>query len=265
MRKRLYEVIEASKEGDKLSIVYDLIMICTIVFSILPLAFKETQPCFYYTDIITTAIFVVDYFLRWSTADYKLNNSSVSSFVRYPFTIWAIIDLISILPSISVIAGGFQLFKLLRIMRIFKAFRYSKSMMIISKVIKRSRNALLAVCTLAIGYILISALVIYNVEGDSFRTFFEAFYWATVSLTTVGYGDIYPVTPAGRAITMISSLFGIAIVALPSGVITAGYMEALREERAREDEEKRDKTDARVLTKYNSGRMYKEASKNKLH
>ena len=262
MRKRLYEVIEASKEGDKLSIVYDLIMICTIVTSILPLAFKENHSYFYISDMITTFLFIVDYFLRWSTADYKLNDHSVSAFVRYPFTPWAVVDLISILPGISFFTGGgFQLFKLLRILRIFKAFRYSKSMMIIYRVIKRSRNALLAVCTLAIGYILISALVIYNVEGDSFKSFFEAFYWATVSLTTVGYGDIYPVTPAGRAITMISSLFGIAIVALPSGVITAGYMEALREERDKEKEEDRDKNNPKVLNKFNSGRMYKDVRK----
>lgn len=75
------------------------------------------------------------------------------------------------------------------------------------------------------AYIFISAIVIYNVEPDSFNTFFDAFYWATISLTTVGYGDIYPVTPIGRCVTMISSLIGIAIIALPSSVITAGYLE----------------------------------------
>lgn len=113
----------------------------------------------------------------------------------------------------------------------FKAFRYSKSITIIAKVIKNSKNALLAVCTLAIGYILVSALVIFNVEADSFDTFFDAIYWATVSLTTVGYGDIYPITTAGRIITMISSIFGIAVVALPAGIITAGYMDALNSEK----------------------------------
>ena len=66
--------------------------------------------------------------------------------------------------------------------------------------------------------------------ADSFDTFFDAIYWATVSLTTVGYGDIYPITPAGRIITMVSSVFGIAIVALPAGIITAGYMEELNHE-----------------------------------
>lgn len=77
------------------------------------------------------------------------------------------------------------------------------------------------------GYILISALIIFNVEPDSFGNFFDAIYWATVSLTTVGYGDIYPVSTMGRVITMLSSILGIAIVALPAGIITAGYMKEL--------------------------------------
>ena len=98
------------------------------------------------------------------------------------------------------------------------------------EVIKTSKDALLAVCGLAVAYIFVSALVIFNVEADSFGTFFDAIYWATVSLTTVGYGDIYPVTTAGRIITMISSLFGIAVVALPAGIITAGYMEIISKE-----------------------------------
>jgi voltage-gated potassium channel len=81
--------------------------------------------------------------------------------------------------------------------------------------------------TLAGAYILISALVIFNVEPESFETFFDAIYWATVSLTTVGYGDIYPVTTVGRVVTMLSSILGIAIIALPAGIITAGYMKEI--------------------------------------
>ena len=75
-----------------------------------------------------------------------------------------------------------------------------------------------------------SALVIFNVEPDSFSSFFDAVYWATVSLTTVGYGDIYPVSVFGRIITMLSSILGIAIVALPAGIITAGYMTEIQKE-----------------------------------
>ncbi|SDA60745.1 voltage-gated potassium channel [Butyrivibrio sp. INlla18] len=237
MRKRIFGIIETSEENDKISSIYDAVMLLAIIISIVPLAFKKSFAIFQYTDIVTTVLFIVDYVLRLITADYKLKDHSAISFVKYPFTPWAIIDLVSILPTISAINSGFKLFRLFRIFRtfrvfrVFKAFRYSKSITIIAKVINNSKEALLAVCTLAIGYILVSALVIFSVEGDSFNSFFDAVYWATVSLTTVGYGDIYPVTTAGRVITMISSMFGIAVVALPAGIITARYLEALTEEK----------------------------------
>jgi voltage-gated potassium channel len=85
-----------------------------------------------------------------------------------------------------------------------------------------------------IGYVIISALIVFNVKPDSFGFFFDAVYWATVSLTTVGYGDIYPVSVAGRVVTMISSVFGVAIVALPAGIITAGYMKVIGEKNGSE-------------------------------
>lgn len=241
MRKRIFEIIETAKDDDKISSIYDAVMLLAIIISIIPLGFKQSFPVFYYTDIITTTLFIIDYVLRLITADYKLQERSAISFVKYPFTPWAIIDLVSILPSLTVLNPGFKLFRLLRIirtlrvLRVFKAFRYSKSIKIIARVIKNSREPLMAVCTLAICYILISALVIFNVEADSFDTLFDAIYWATVSLTTVGYGDIYPVTTAGRVITMISSIFGIAVVALPAGVITAGYLEALTESKEKHE------------------------------
>ena len=111
-----------------------------------------------------------------------------------------------------------------------KAMRYSKSMSIIADVIKNSKSALMAVASLATGYILVAALVIFSVEPESFNTFFDAVYWATISLTTVGYGDVYAVSTVGKIVTMISSILGIAVVALPAGVITAGYMKALEED-----------------------------------
>lgn len=97
----------------------------------------------------------------------------------------------------------------------------------IANIFKKQKGSLCYVLILALGYIVISALVVFNVEPDSFNTIFDAIYWATVSLTTMGYGDIYPVAEIGRIVTMISSLFGIAIVALPAGIITAGYMDEL--------------------------------------
>ncbi len=146
----------------------------------------------------------------------------------------AIIDLLSILPSINMINKGFKVLKTIRlirtfrVLRIFKSFRYSKNIQIILQVGKNSKKALIAVLYLAIGYIFVCALIIFNVEPDSFNTFFDAI---TISLTTVGYGDIYPITTLERIITMVSSFMGIAIVALPASIITAGYMKEIESDK----------------------------------
>ena len=241
-RKRIYEVIEASKDGDKLSSIYDSFILITVIVSLIPLAFKEQTPLFSAIDKITVTIFIIDYILRWITADYKLGRKESTSFIKYPFTPMAIVDLLSILPSITMMSSVFKVFRVfrmlkvmrvfrtMRVFRVFKAARYSKSMEIIGNVIRNSTSALAAVGTLAVLYVLVSALIVFNVEPDTFEDFFEAIYWATVSLTTVGYGDIYPVTAVGKFVAMISSVFGIAIVALPAGIITAGYMEELTKE-----------------------------------
>ena len=91
-------------------------------------------------------------------------------------------------------------------------------------VFEKQKKTLGAVCRLAVAYVLSAAIIIFNVEPDSFGTFFDAIYWARVSLMTIGYGDIYPVTVIWRIVTMLSSVLGIAIIALPASVITAGYM-----------------------------------------
>lgn len=229
MRKKLFSIIEPAKSGNWLSGLYDFIMIAAIVASLVPLAFKETNAVFQQTDRITLSIFVLDYFLRLLTADYKLKKS-VSSFFLYPLTPMAIIDLLAILPSLTVVNNGlkllrlFRLIKTLKVLRAFKFLRYSKGFDIIARVFKKQKNVLSAAATMAIVYVVISALVIYNVEPETFETFFDAIYWATISLTTVGYGDLYPVSTVGKVVAMISSLFGIAIIALPSGVIAAGYL-----------------------------------------
>lgn len=239
MRKKLYSIISPSTDGNKLSAAYDLVMMVTIVASVFPLAFKNTYPVFLWIDHITVTIFILDYLLRLITADHKLNKS-VKSFILYPFTPMAIIDLLSILPSMTFLNNGYRLLRLfrlartLKVLRAFKFLRYSKSFDIILSVFRQQKKVLTAVATTAIAYILVSALVVYNVEPDSFNTFFDAIYWATISLTTVGYGDIYPITTTGRIVTMISSIFGIAIIALPSGVITAGYLSAIEESKEKE-------------------------------
>ena len=244
MRKRIFEVIEVAKDGDRLSAIYDVSMICVISLSLVPLMFKESTTFLITLDRVSVSIFIVDYLLRWSTADLKYGSASIYSFLRYPFSFMAIIDLLSILPSLTVLNSGFHVLRLLRMSRSFRVFRvfrmvrYSKSLRIIASVLRNSKDSLAAVGSLALAYIFISALIIFNAEPNSFNSFFEAIYWATVSVTTVGYGDIYPVSTIGRVVAMISSLFGVAVVALPSGIITAGYMQELAKRKQTDAPEK---------------------------
>lgn len=236
MRKRIYEIIEVAESEDKLSKAYDIFMILCILVSLFPLMFKEQTTTMLVIDKVCVVIFIIDYILRLLTADYKLQKKAATSFARYPFTPMAIIDMLSILPSIIPISQSFKVFRLFRMVRAFRVFRvfrglrYSKSLQRIITVLKNSKDSLLAVGTLAVAYILTTALIIFNVEPGAFKNFFEAVYWSTVSLTTVGYGDLYAVSTVGRVITMVSSIFGIAIVALPAGIVTAGYMKVLEEE-----------------------------------
>lgn len=241
MRKRIFEIIEKADDNDNLSKIYDIFIIITITISLIPLAFKTNNIIFDIIDKTCLVIFIIDYLLRWITADFKFNEHSAISFIKYPFSLMAIIDMFSILPSLSIISNSFKMVRIIRmirafkVFRVFKAARYSKSASIILNVFKNSKDSLLVVGTLSVTYVLIAALIIFNVEPDSFETFYDAIYWATVSLTTVGYGDIYPVSTLGRLIAMLSSVFGIAIVALPAGIITAGYIKEL-EKNKNEDE-----------------------------
>lgn len=239
MRKRIFAIIEASDEKSLFNKIYDFFMIAVIVANLAPLAFKTNWIVFEWIDRIAVVIFIVDYVLRLITADFKLNKG-IASFFLYPVTPMAVLDLVCIFPSLHLIRSGFKilklfrLFRFLRVLRVFKAIRHSKSIQLIKTVFIKQRRPLITVALIALTYVIISSLIVFNVEPESFGNFFDAVYWATVSLTTVGYGDIYPVTVFGRIVTMVSSVFGIAIVALPSGIITAGIMEVVNVERETE-------------------------------
>lgn len=238
VREQIRELIEPRNDSIY-SRFYDWVMLVAIVIGILPLIFREQLTIFWYFDLISGLCFVVDYLLRWLTADLTSKHNRVVSFIIDPFTPMAIIDLLSILPTFNLINPTFKVVRvsrLLKILRVIKVVRYYEPLEIILSVVRRQSKILWTVFSLAVFYIFITALIMFNAEEDInpetgkylFDTFFDAFYWAACTLTTVGYGDLYPISDVGRVISIISSMVGIAIIALPSGIVTAGYLDELR-------------------------------------
>ncbi len=213
---------------------YAVFSFVVVLASLIPLMFKQSSTLLQIVEYITTAVFIVDYIARWVAAPVTINHGK-RSFLIYPFTPMAIIDLITILPTFVLLNQGFKALRIIRLVLLLRLFRFAKesrSFRVIAQVIKNERNILGTVCIIAVAYIFVTALIMFNVEPSTFESFFDAIYWACVSLTTVGYGDLYPVSAFGRTVAMISSMVGIAIIALPAGIITGGYIDVMRSERS---------------------------------
>ncbi len=241
IRDYIHMLVDMRNEN-KWSKAYDIIMLIAIFIGIFPLMFRSTNTLFWIFDLVSGICYIIDYIMRWSTADYKSKRKPWAAFLLYPFTPMAIIDLLSILPIVNLLSPTFKLARVSRLfktMSVFKVIRYFEPLEIVMSVMRRQIVVLCTVFTLAVFYIFITALIMFNAEEQInpetgellFATFFDAFYWSACTLTTVGYGDIYPISQIGRLISIISAMVGIAIIALPSGIITAGYMEEMRSRR----------------------------------
>ena len=252
-RKWISDLVEPGKPGI-LSQFYDFLMLVAIALGTVSLLFREYRPLFWYFDIISSAMYIVDYLLRWMTCDLRSEKPRWKAFLLYPFTPMAILDLLSILPTFEVVSSSYKLAKsarLLKIVRFTKIVHYIGPLDIFVKVIKKQRKLLMAVALVAIFDILITAILMFQSEQEIdpvtgeyiFKTFHDAFYWAAITLTTVGYGDLCPVSDMGKTLSIISSLLGIGIIAMPSSIITAGYMQELnRRMKEEEDGESETKT-----------------------
>ncbi len=238
------ENIKATLEGtSKVGSVYETAMTVVIIVSFVPLIFKETTPILAWIDHIAAAFFILDYILRWMTSGLRFKKRWMV-YVLYPVSPWALLDLVCILPSFHVIPAVFRLLKVARLPRTTRVFRTlrtlrdSNSYHLIMEVIKHQIRALIMVFAIALAYILIVAVIMFNVEPDTFDNFFVAVYWSVISLTTIGYGDVLPVSTVGQVFTIISAFVGVAIIALPSGIIAGGFMDQIRRRPRREERNK---------------------------
>ena len=188
-------------------------------------------------EVISVSVFSVEYLLRIWTAD-LLYPSARHPRLKYVFSLMALVDLAAILPFflpfISVdlrFLRMARLFRLFRLLRVFKLGRYVDALITVTTVIKKSSSQLIVSVALCLFVMLFSAIVMYTVENpvqpEQFPNVIASLWWAICTLTTVGYGDIYPVTDVGRFFASIISLVGIGIIAIPTGIIAAGFSSAI--------------------------------------
>lgn len=205
---------------------------------------KSFGDFFYFFELVSIVIFSLEYLYRIS---YSFTNNGLKGVLNYIFSFFGLIDLISILPFylnqfINLDGRFLRILRLFRLTRIFKFGRDSNSLKLFTKALVSVREQLLFTLFLSALTILFSASAIYYLENeaqpDKFSSITESVWWATISLATVGYGDVYPITVGGKIFATIISLVGIGVVAIPTGVISASFVEEIYKERLKRKEGK---------------------------
>lgn len=245
-RRKLFELLEPARAGRFGSDVVDRFLIVLIVANVLAVVAESfaglrTSYAVWFDrfELFSVIVFVTEYLLRLWTADFKYPGRSWGGAlwrqIRSPM---AIIDLAAILPFfiplvIRLDLRTLRLLRLTRLLRILKINRYTEALALIGRVLKRKSQELLVTVFVTMLLLLLAASVMYYLETDdqpeSFPNIISSFWWAVATLTTVGYGDVFPVTPPGRLLAGIIALLGIGIVALPAGILGSGFLEEVQQ------------------------------------
>ncbi len=239
-QRRTYEVLEKGQAGDQLSLRCDLFLSILIVVNLIAICletidslFVAYKTIFLAVELVSVSIFSIEYALRiWSRAAAPTEHGKTATSKRfgYIFSFTGIIDLLAILPSIlPLLLGGVDLrwLRILRLMRLLKFSHYSSALEDLFSAVKHERRSFAATLYLLILAILISSSLIYvfeqNVQPEHFGSIPDAMWWTVVTLTTVGYGDIVPMTVAGKFVATMTALMGVCVVALLTGIVATGF------------------------------------------
>lgn len=237
LKEKIFNIIQIGDKSNPISRMFDIFITVTIVANILvtflqtfdELAFLTTV--FKSVEYITIFIFCVEYILRIWTAEYLYPDKSRGrSRLRFLVSFDGIVDFLTIVPVFFL--SGFVIFRMLRVARIFHLFRLNAkydSFNVITTVLYEKRNQIISSVFIVLILMLASSLCMYSVEHDAqptvFRNAFSGIWWSMSTLLTVGYGDIYPITPLGRVMAICIAYLGVGAVAIPTGIISAGFVE----------------------------------------
>lgn len=240
-KKRIFEIIEVGAPGDYVSRIYDftsaVLIVLNLTVSIMS-TFSELAPwrqIFLTVEHVTVGFFAVDYMLRlWTSQHLRPDHTPIRAAWRYTTSFIGLIDLCSFLPYYLPVffPTGIAAFRMMRVVRIFRLFRinaYFDSISVIAAVISSKKQQIISSVYILAVLMLASSLCMYSMEHEAqpevFQNAFSGLWWSVSTLLTVGYGDIYPVTAAGKFVGILITCLGVGVVAIPTGIISAGFVE----------------------------------------
>jgi voltage-gated potassium channel len=251
MKKQIHNLLTVSKRSGGMSWYIDAFIITLIILNVIAIVLESIEPLrlqfqvyFYIFELFSVIIFTIEYVLRVWTAnlipEYK---KPVTGNLKYALTPLAIIDLLAFLPFyLPFIGFDLRLLRILRIFRIFRLFkiaRYVEALSFINRVFKQKREELLISLMFTVLLLLVSSTLMYYVENqaqpDQFSSIPETMWWGIATLTTVGYGDMYPVTPLGQFLGGIIALIGIGLFALPTGILASGFSDEIARKKLKDE------------------------------
>ncbi|RKZ21903.1 ion transporter [bacterium] len=248
IKKRTYEILEAASPGDIPSKIFDYFIIILISLNVIAVMLETVKSLyvrwsslFRGFEILSISIFTVEYIFRvWGCTVEEKYRHPLTGRIKFIFTPMALVDLFAILPFYLPMVIPFDLrfiriLRLFRIFRLFKIERYFEALKILGNVLKNTKEELsVTFFVLLILLVIVSTLMFFaehEAQPEAFSNVFEAMWWGIVTLTTVGYGDVYPVTPLGKILAGIIAILGIGMFALPAGILASGFSQEIRKRR----------------------------------
>lgn len=240
-KKRIFDIIQIGYAGDVASRTFDIAITAAIIINLFIAIFDTFEQSIPYQPVldviewITVIGFTIEYILRVWTAEYLYPNKRTDiARIKYIFSGSGIVDILSFLPNYLPVffpagAVAFRMFRVIRILRIFRVNSYYDALNVITEVIRRKRDQILSSVFIIVMLIIASSLCMYSLEHEAqpevFKNAFSGIWWSVSTLLTVGYGDIYPVTVLGKMFSIIITFLGVGMVAIPTGILSAGFVE----------------------------------------
>lgn len=253
LKQRTYEILEVAEDGDVTSRVVDISIMILIILNVAAVILETVKSIevpmhnfFYVFELVSIIIFTTEYLLRlWACTVNPQLNHPVKGRLHYGLRAFSLIDLMAILPFylpmfIPLDLRFIRAIRLLRLFRLFKLGRYSNAVKTFGEVLKEKKEELVITIFLGAVLLILSSSLMFYVETeqqpDKFTSIPESMWWGVTALTTVGYGDMYPVTPLGKILGSIIAFLGIGMFALPAGIFGSGFVEVLQKRRAKQKE-----------------------------